>query len=92
MDISLVGNTMQLYHGLKIFYFSIETLGFDIEPFLLEDGQILQPEELLDFTNGISKCLLMCDNSTDYAKYVKSVNDTLRKWALNKFELKVVGG
>lgn len=92
MDISLVGNQLNVYHGLKIFFFSLESLGFDIEPFLLEDGQILQPEELLDFTNGISKCLLMCDTVNDYSKYVKSVNDTLRKWALNKFELKVVGG
>jgi len=92
MEISLVGNTLQLYHGLKLFYYSLDQLGFDVDPFLLEDGQVLSPENLLDFTNGIAKCLILCDNTNDYSAYVKSVNETLRRWAMNKFELKVVGG
>jgi len=70
---------------------SLTNMNVDPASFMLEVGEELNAEELLEYTNSISKVLLKVYNKdSDSYKYLWLVNKTLRGWAERGYSVRIV--
>lgn len=70
---------------------SLTNINVDPMPFMLGVGEELTAEDLLEYTNSISKVLLrVYHKDSDSYKYLWLINKTLRGWAEKGYSVRVI--